>query len=77
MLSGPKVWVSVHTAIIFGGNHGGVKVFDPCVNNLCLLLGKGRVLPGQWWVAGRPHWEEGNRARPAGCPTTEGTLIAL
>ena len=66
-----------HAAVVFGGNHGRVKVFDPCVNNPCLLLGRRRMLPGQWEVGGRPNWEKGDTARLAGCAMTEGTLITL
>lgn len=53
LLSGPKLWVSVHAAIIFRGNHGRVKVFDPCVNNPCLLSGKGPQAAGHWQVGGK------------------------
>lgn len=56
--------------------HGKIKASDLCANNLRLLLGEGRaagsVVGG--WPASMGAGEQG---RAAGCPTTEGTLIAL
>lgn len=46
MLSGLWSWVSILApSSLKREGPGRVKVFDPCVNNLSLKLGKG---PGQW-----------------------------
>lgn len=55
LLSGPKVWVSTHVAIVFGGNHGKVKVLTCVLIIRAFCWERGLMLPEQWQVGGRPN----------------------
>lgn len=49
---------------------------------ICVFCCKGTACcqvngSGGWGVGGRPHWEEGDRARLTAGAVTEGTLITL